>query len=125
MTLLLVLCVAAGGCIGAPSRFLLDRFVADRAEMDFPLGTFLVNASGSFVLGLLTGLAIAGPVSVYLKTFLGSGFCGAYTTFSTWNYETVSLLERGELLEAGLNAAGSLVVGLLAAGAGMALGLLR
>jgi len=121
---LIVLCVAAGGLIGAPTRFLVDRFVADRVERDFPLGTFLINISGSFLLGLLTGLDFAGNMPILVKAFVGTGFCGAYTTFSTWSYETVRLLEEGDYLEAFLNAVGSLVIGLLAAGTGIAVGLL-
>lgn len=124
MTVLIVLCVAVGGLIGAPTRFLVDRFVADRFEIDFPLGTFLINMSGSFLLGLLTGLDLAGNMPVLVKAFVGTGFCGAYTTFSTWSFETVRLLEEGDYLEAFCNAIGSLLIGLLAAGAGIAVGLL-
>jgi CrcB protein len=125
VTFAVILCVAAGGFIGAPTRFLVDRLVADRVETEFPLGTFIVNISGSFLLGLLTGLDLAGHMPVPLKAFLGTGFCGAYTTFSTWSYETVRLFEEGSYLEAVLNAFGSLGIGLLAAGAGIALGLVR
>ena len=124
MELLVVACVAAGGLVGAPARFLLDRFVADRVESDFPVGTLLVNVSGALLLGVLTGLDLKGHLPVPLKALLATGFCGAYTTFSTWSYETVRLVERNELLQASLNAVGSLVVGLLASGAGIALGLL-
>jgi CrcB protein len=122
---LVILCVAIGGLIGAPTRFLVDRLVADRVETDFPLGTFLINVSGSFVLGLLTGLDLAGHMPLVVKALVGTGFCGAYTTFSTWSYETVRLLQEGEYLEAFTNAFLSVVVGLLAAGAGMALGLIH
>jgi fluoride exporter len=124
MTSLIILCVAAGGLIGAPTRFLVDRFFADRVETDFPLGTFLINISGSFLLGLLTGLDLAGNMPILVKAFVGTGFCGAYTTFSTWSYETIRLLEEGDYLEAFFNAIGSLLIGLVAAGAGIALGLL-
>jgi CrcB protein len=122
---LVILCVAIGGLIGAPTRFLVDRLVADRVETDFPLGTFLINVSGSFLLGLLTGLDLAGHMPLVVKALVGTGFCGAYTTFSTWSFETVRLLEEGEYLEAFTNAIFSVVVGLLAAGAGMALGLIH
>lgn len=122
---LIILCVAAGGLIGAPTRFLVDRFVADRVEREFPLGTFLINISGSFLLGLLTGLDLAGHMPILVKAFVGTGFCGAYTTFSTWSFETVRLVEEGEYLEAFANAIGSLLIGLLAAGGGMALGLVH
>jgi fluoride exporter len=125
VTSVIVLCVAAGGLIGAPARFLVDRFVADRVETEFPLGTFIVNISGSFLLGLLTGLDMAWHISEPLKVFLGTGFCGAYTTFSTWSYDMVNLFEEGSYLEAILNAFASLGIGLLAAGAGIALGLVH
>lgn len=123
MTALVVLCVAAGGLVGAPSRYLLDRAVADRVESDFPLGTFLVNMSGSALLGLLAGLGVRGHLPELVGALVGTGFCGAFTTFSTWSFETVRLLEEGEVLEAAMNVVLSLGVGLAAAGAGIALGL--
>jgi CrcB protein len=118
--LLTVLFVALGGFVGAPARAAVDRFVSDRVEADFPFGTFLVNVSGSFVVGLLTGLAVVGDMPGLVKALLTTGFCGAYTTFSTWTFETIRLVEEDQLLEAGLNVVLSLVVGLLAAGAGVA-----
>jgi CrcB protein len=102
---------------------LADRAVADRIEMDFPLGTLLVNLSGSLLLGLLAGAGLAHHLPATLEALLGTGFCGAYTTFSTWSYETVRLLEEGELLAAFGNVALSLAGGLVAAAAGIALGL--
>jgi len=117
------LMVAAGGFVGAPSRYLLDRAVNRRVESDLPWGTFLVNITGSFMLGLLTGLSLSNHLSDLAKALLGTGFCGAYTTFSTFTFETVRLLEVGQLLEAALNAFASLAVGLLGAGAGLAIGL--
>ncbi len=119
----LVLAVAAGGSVGAPARFLADRLVADRVETDFPLGTYLVNMSGALLLGLLTGLGLAHHLPPTVEALLGTGFCGAYTTFSTWTYETVRLLIEGELRAGMLNVVASLGIGLLAAGAGLALGL--
>lgn len=119
-----ILLIAIGGAFGAPIRFLVDRFVADRFELDFPLGTFMINMSGSFMLGLLTGLDLAGRLPIEAKSLVAVGFCGAYTTFSTWSYETVRLLEAGEIVEAVLNVCASLLLGVAAAGAGLALGLL-
>jgi CrcB protein len=124
VTALVVLAVAVGGLVGAPARFKVDRLAADRVVTDFPLGTLLVNVSGSFFLGLLTGVDLAGHLPSLLKALLGTGFCGAYTTFSTWSFETVRLFEEDEVLQALLNALVSLLIGLLAAGAGIALGLL-
>jgi fluoride exporter len=123
MEVLVVLGVAIGGFIGAPTRFLVDRYVADRVEADFPLGTFVINISGSFILGLLTGLDLSGHMPPLVKAAIGTGFCGAYTTFSTWSFETVRLLEEGEFAEALVNAFLSLVIGLGAAAGGIALGL--
>jgi fluoride exporter len=119
----LYLVVAAGGFVGAPSRYLLDRAINRRIESDLPWGTFLVNISGSFVLGLLTGLSLSNHLSPLAKALLGTGFCGAYTTFSTFTFETIRLLEVGQILDAALNALVSLTVGLLGAGAGLAIGL--
>ena len=125
MTGWLLAAVALGGAVGAPARFLVGRLVGDRVEMDFPLGTFVVNVSGAFLLGLLSGLGLAHHVPAPVEALVGTGFFGAYTTFSTWSYETVRLIEEGELLQAVVNAFASLAAGLLAAGAGLALGMLR
>ena len=125
MTGLIVLCVAAGGFIGAPARFLADRFVTDRVAWRFPLGTFAINVVGSFILGLLTGLGLAGNMPNLVKALVGTGFCGAFTTFSTWSFETVRLIEEGEFGRALLNAFGSVALGLAAAAAGVELGLIH
>lgn len=124
MTSWLLVAVAAGGFVGAPVRYLADRFVAGRAGTDFPLGTWAVNVAGALLLGLLSGLAIRHRLPSGAQALAGTGFCGAFTTFSTWSFETVRLVEAGELVRAFVNAAASLVVGLAAAGAGIALGLL-
>jgi CrcB protein len=107
--------------IGAPARYLVDGWVQDRASGAFPWGTFTVNATGCLALGLLTGLGLyhgLGPVS---RTVVGTGGLGAYTTFSTFTFETVRLAEEGAIVEAGLNAGASLLLGLVAAAAGLAL----
>lgn len=111
-----VLLVFVGGMVGAPARYLLDRAVQRRHESVFPWGTLTVNLIGCLVLGLLTGAAQSLPKD--LVVFAGTGICGAFTTFSTFGYETTRLLEEGSLLEAGLNAAVSLLLGVLAAAAG-------
>jgi CrcB protein len=107
--------------VGAPLRYLVDGAIAERAEGVFPWGTFVVNASGSLVLGVLTGLGLYHAFPKVPKVILGTGFCGAYTTFSTFTYETVELLEEGALNEAARNAFGTLVVGAGAAALGLAL----
>jgi len=95
MTFSLFLVVAAGGLVGAPSRYLLDRAISSRIESDLPWGTFVINITGSLLLGFLTGLTLAGRLPDIGKALLGTGFCGAYTTFTTFTFETVRLLEDG------------------------------
>jgi CrcB protein len=122
MGALVVVCVAFGGLVGAPARFVVDRLVSDRRDTKFPMGTFLVNISGAFLLGVVTGVSLASPVPELLKAFLATGFCGAYTTFSTWSFETLRLVEDRDYLAAFVNAVGGLLIGLVAAGAGIAVG---
>jgi fluoride exporter len=123
LTASLFLVVAVGGLVGAPSRYLLDRAVTRRMETDLPWGTFVINITGSLLLGLLTGLATNGHLSTLPKTLLGTGFCGAYTTFSTFTFETLRLVEDGRIVEAAGNVAVSVATGLAAAAAGLAIGL--
>ena len=113
--------LVVAGAIGAPARYLLDGFVQDRTEGAFPWGTFAINLSGSFLLGLITGAALYHAFPNTPKVWLGTGFCGAYTTFSTFTFETISLLEAGDVTEALQNAAASLVLAALAAAAGLAI----
>jgi fluoride exporter len=113
--------LVVAGAIGAPCRYLVDLAVTSRTRGDFPWGTFLINVSGSFLLGLLTGAALYHAFPSTPKIILGTGFCGAFTTFSTWTFESVRLIERGELRAAFLHATASLLVGAAAAGAGLAL----
>lgn len=115
--------VAVGGFVGAPSRYLLDRTVSRRFETEFPWGTLLVNVSGSLLLGLLAGLSLSGRLPGTADALLATGFCGAYTTFSTFTFETVRLLQDGRLLHAAGNVAAGVAVGLAAAAGGFAAGL--
>ncbi|MGA5410218.1 fluoride efflux transporter CrcB [Streptomyces lavendulocolor] len=104
--------VAAGAAVGAPLRYLTDRAVQARHDSVFPWGTFTVNVTGCLVLGLLAGAATAGAGSPGLQLLLGTGLCGALTTYSTFSYETLRLLEGGASLYAVLNVAGSVGAGL-------------
>ena len=113
--------LAAAGAIGAPCRYLLDRFVSERVGGVFPWGTFVINLSGSLLLGVIAGASLYHALPNTSKVILGTGFCGAYTTFSTWTYETVRLLEDGDVLDAARNAAASLILCGAAAGIGLAL----
>jgi fluoride exporter len=113
----------AGGAAGAPSRYVLDGFVQSRTKGAFPWGTFAINASGSLLLGVLTGLALQHGLSATTKTVLGTGFCGAFTTFSTFTFETVRLAEEGAARDALFNIAANAVVGTLVGGLGLAVAL--
>lgn len=114
--------VAVAGAIGAPARYLLDSLVTARTDGSFPLGTMVINVSGSFVLGLITGLAMYHGLDRQVKEVVGTGFVGAYTTFSTFGFETIGLMEQRRGRAALTNVAVSLVAGGLAAAAGIALG---
>jgi CrcB protein len=112
-----VLFVAVGAAVGAPMRFLTDRALKRWFPSRFPWGTFAVNVLGSFILGLVT--ASAGPAVAALA---GTGFCGALTTYSTFSYETVGLIESGHRLTGVLNVVASVLAGITAATAGWAVG---
>jgi fluoride exporter len=110
----------AGGA-GATTRYVLDTKVRARWPLEFPIGTLLINVSGSLILGVLTGLVIAHGASSDLKTIAGTGFCGGYTTFSAASVETVRLAEQRRWVACLSYAAGSLILALLAAEAGLAM----
>ncbi|MFF8475621.1 fluoride efflux transporter CrcB [Streptomyces sp. NPDC015414] len=113
------LLVVLGAAVGAPLRYLTDRAVQARHDSLFPWGTFVVNVTGCLVLGLLTGAASTGAAGQHLQLLLGTGLCGALTTYSTFSYETLRLTEAGAALYAAANAAASVVAGLAAAFAGV------
>jgi fluoride exporter len=116
-----VVLVLLGGAVGAPVRYLTDLFVQSRHDSVFPWGTFTVNVAGSLLLGVVAAAVTHGGAPAWLLTLVGTGFCGALTTFSTFGFETVRLVQDGSWLEAGLNVAASLVTSLLACSAGWAL----
>lgn len=107
--------------IGAPARYLIDGLVQDHTEGAFPWGTFVVNVSGCLILGTISGLGLYHGLGASTRTVVGSGGMGAYTTFSTFTFETVRLAQEGAVDEALRNVAASFIVGLAAAGAGLAL----
>ncbi|MGW0421867.1 fluoride efflux transporter CrcB [Streptomyces sp. NPDC003015] len=115
------LLVVAGAMVGAPLRYLTDRAVQSRHDSVFPWGTFAVNVTGCLILGLLTGAVTAGAVGPHLQLLLGTGLCGALTTYSTFSYETLRLTETGARFYAAANVVASVVAGLGAAFAGVAL----
>jgi CrcB protein len=116
------LLVALGGVIGAPARYLADRAVQRMHRSLFPFGTMLVNVFAGFVLGLVVGSAARGGASPHLLALIGTGFCGALSTYSTFSWETLRLAEEGHGGLAAANAFGSVALGLLAAVAGVVLG---
>jgi CrcB protein len=119
--LALVVGVVAG--LGAVIRYVVDQVVTHWYRPSLPLGTFVVNISGSFVLGLVTGLALHHGLSNNLDMVLGTGFAGGYTTWSTLMVETATLTDDSRHTHAFITVAGSLAAGLAAAAAGLSLAL--
>lgn len=120
-TVMPYLLVGVGGFIGTIARFVVARLVGALFETKFPLGTFVINISGSFLLGVL-GTIVAQkvmPNSEAMRLALGVGFLGAYTTFSTFEFETHALFDDGSWLTATTNMFASLFVGLLAVRGGI------
>ena len=116
------LLVALGAAAGAPARYLTDRAVQQWRGGGFPFGTLTVNVLGSLVLGILVGSAEHGGASADVMLVAGTGFCGAFTTYSTFSYETMRLAEDGRAIAAAGNALGSVLPGLGAAALGVAIG---
>ncbi|MGW4353394.1 fluoride efflux transporter CrcB [Nocardia sp. NPDC004582] len=105
------LLVILGAMVGAPVRYLTDRAIQTRHDSVFPWGTLTVNLVGCLILGALTGAAASSPT----YALLGTGFCGALTTYSTFGYETIRLTEERSYLYAALNVTVSVIAGLGAA----------
>ncbi|MFI0717607.1 fluoride efflux transporter CrcB [Streptomyces sp. NPDC021224] len=115
------LLVVAGAVVGAPLRYLTDRAVQARHDTVFPWGTFAVNVFGCLVLGVLTGAVSYGAASHSVQLLVGTGLCGALTTYSTFSYETLRLTHDGARFLAAANAVASVAAGLGAAFMGAAL----
>lgn len=113
--------VALGGAVGSVSRFLLGTFIQDRSGTMFPIGTLVVNITGSLLLGFVLRYALATQaMSPEVRALLTTGFCGGYTTFSTFSYETTALIEDGQYNRAALYIALSVIVSLIGAFIGIA-----
>lgn len=119
-----LIAVGLAGAVGALARFGVEGWVTHKTGGAFPWGTFAVNISGSLLLGVLYSSLVEGRIIVapWLRTATTVGLVGAYTTFSTLTLETVRLIEDGSLALAGLNAMGSLAVGLVAVYVGIVVG---
>ena len=115
-----VLMVLLGGAIGAPLRYLVDLLVQSRHDSVFPWGTFTVNVVGSLVLGITAATVVELGSPPWVLALVGTGVCGALTTFSTFGYETVRLLQQGSVQVAVANSVASVVVGLGACAGGFA-----
>jgi CrcB protein len=119
-----LLLLALGAAVGAPSRWLLDRALSARWPGSFPWGTLAVNLLGSFILGVVLGTSSHVASGPQLTLLLGTGFCGAFTTFSTFSFESVRLAEAGRTWYAVANVLLSLLLGCLLALGGWSLGTL-
>jgi CrcB protein len=118
---MLVLMIALGGAFGAVARYGLSGWVQNALDTSFPMGTMAVNVLGSLLLGFTLPLFESLAWSAEVRTMVTIGFLGAFTTFSTFSYEAVVLLEGGEWGRAGLYMGGSLLLGLVGVLSGMAL----
>jgi len=108
--------IAAGSAIGGMSRYLLGGMIQRLTAGTFPAGTLVINVSGSFLLGLILRYGVDTPtLTPEIRAFLTVGLCGGYTTFSTFSYETVALMEDGEWTRATLYVALSVGLSVLAA----------
>jgi len=118
-----VVLVAVGGGIGSVTRYLVGGWFASRFGPAFPYGTFVINVTGSFIIGLFLALAQdRASLNAYWRLFFAVGFLGGYTTFSSFEYESIRLLQDRELLLGMLYLVGSVVTGAFGAVAGIAIG---
>lgn len=117
-----LLIIGSGGAIGSICRYLMTIFVSRYVTILFPMGTFLVNLSGCFIIGLLYGIASRYAwLSLEWRLFLITGICGGYTTFSSWSWESVQLFRQGSYTYFFMYVLGSVVLGLLATVGGIAI----
>ncbi|HEV2642016.1 MAG TPA: fluoride efflux transporter CrcB [Candidatus Elarobacter sp.] len=114
--------IAAGSALGGVTRYLVGFAIQQRAGVAFPLGTLIINVTGSLLLGFLLRAALEGvSISPEMRAFLTTGFCGGYTTFSTFSYDSIALVQGGEYRRAAIYVTLSVVLSLIATFAGIAL----
>lgn len=112
----MILLVGAGGFVGSVARFLSGQLIVRYYPSSFPFGTLFVNVTGCFMIGLIYAFSEKGNVlSPEIRLLLATGFCGGFTTFSSFAYENIALMKDGELFYAFLYIAASIVVGFVAA----------
>lgn len=115
--------IGLGGILGANARYLVAIWAAQRWGADFPYGTLIINISGAFALGFFMAfLQDRAFIHAAYRWFFATGFCGAYTTFSTFTYESLRLFQDGSYLLGLINLVGSVVIGMLAVFVGFVLG---
>lgn len=122
MTPLVFLLLSIAGGLGAACRFWLDGVIKAHTRMSYPIGTTVINVSGSFVLGLLTALTAGSVLPESVALIAGTGFLGGYTTFSTASYETVRLVQERRWLAGTVNGLGMLLLSVAAAALGLLCG---
>lgn len=113
--------VAIGGALGAVCRFLIGTWIAERVSPDFPWSTFLINVTGSLLIGVVLGLVTEGLLSTEARLFLAVGVLGGYTTFSTFSYEALELLLDGNMRAFLFTVLGQSAAGLIAVYLGLVL----
>ncbi|HKI46525.1 MAG TPA: fluoride efflux transporter CrcB [Balneolales bacterium] len=116
-----ILLVGAGGFIGSVARYLLSDAVQSRLLTSFPFGTMTVNLLGCFIIGIIYALSETANLAPEYRILIATGFCGGFTTFSSFSFESLTLLQDNQYLYAVLYAGFSLVLGLLAAFLGVIL----
>ena len=117
-----ILLVALGGAVGSAARYVVSRYVGETVASVFPWPTFAVNIVGCLIIGLLSTLVSAGTLTPAMKLILITGFCGGFTTFSTFANENLSLMRTGDMLVAALYIGLSMICGIIAAYVGMKIG---
>lgn len=119
MNAVVLLALSVAGGIGAATRLVFDGYLRSRVKTTYPLGTTVINVSGSLLLGFVTGLALTHSLPMEWSLIIGTGFLGGYTTFSTASFETVRLAQQGRYAAALGNGLGMFLAALLAAGLGL------